>query len=84
MLWGLQPIGLLERLRPIARQRGLGLDERRRNVAGAFGAPAPVPRRVVLVDDVYTTGATVSACASALRKAGAERVDVVALARAVR
>jgi predicted amidophosphoribosyltransferase len=62
----------------------LTLAERRKNVAGAFVARHRVPRRLVLVDDVYTTGATVSAGASALRKAGAVRVDVVTFARAVR
>jgi predicted amidophosphoribosyltransferase len=43
-----------------------------------------VPERVVLVDDVYTTGATASAGATVLRRAGANRVDVVAFARTVR
>jgi predicted amidophosphoribosyltransferase len=62
----------------------LRLAERRKNVAGTFVARHRVPRRLVLVDDVYTTGATVSAGASALRKAGAVRVDVVTFARAVR
>jgi predicted amidophosphoribosyltransferase len=66
------------------RQRGLSLAERRRNVAGAFGATRSVSGTVVLVDDVYTSGATVSAAASALRAAGAERVDVVTFARTIR
>ena len=83
-IWDLLAVSLLVRLKPTPRQRGLGLRERRRNVAGAFGAMDGVPRRVVLVDDIYTTGSTASGCAAALRKAGAERVDVVALARAVR
>jgi len=51
---------------------------------GTFAGRGPVPGRVVLVDDVYTTGATVGAAASALRAAGARRVDVVTFARAVR
>jgi predicted amidophosphoribosyltransferase len=53
-------------------------------VRGAFRATARAPASLVLVDDVYTSGATVSAAASALRKAGARRVEVVTFARAVR
>ena len=91
-LWELPVEPLLERVRRVERQRGLGLKERRRNVAGAFG-PAPgstlgstlgSPRRVCLVDDVYTSGATVAAAASALRKGGARHVEVVTFARAIR
>jgi predicted amidophosphoribosyltransferase len=67
------------------RQRGLDHAARRRNVRGAFRADgAAAPRRVVLVDDVYTTGATVNAAASALRTAGARRVEVVTFARTIR
>jgi len=82
--WELPVTAVLERVHAARPQRGLKLAERRRNVAGAFRARAPVPRRVALVDDVYTTGSTVSSAASALRKAGAARVDVVTFARAVR
>jgi predicted amidophosphoribosyltransferase len=75
---------LLVRPRSSERQRGLSLAERRRNVAGAFGATQPVAGAALLVDDVYTSGATVSAAASALRAAGADRVDVVTFARTIR
>ena len=67
-----------------ARQRGLSLPERLSNVAGVFATFGAVPERVVLVDDVYTTGSTVDACAAALRRSGADRVDVICVARAVR
>jgi predicted amidophosphoribosyltransferase len=65
-------------------QRGLDLRERRRNVAGAFTAQTASPRQIILVDDVYTSGSTATAAASALRKAGARSVEVVTFARAVR
>ena len=72
------------RRRPTKRQRGLSRTERRRNVAGVFEAAHRAPRSVVLVDDVFTSGATANAAASALRKAGAARVEVVTFARVVR
>lgn len=81
--WELPVAPLLGRTRPLAAQRGLPRDERRRNVRGAFTAAA-ASGRIVLVDDVYTTGATVSAAATALRAAGATSVEVVTFARAVR
>jgi predicted amidophosphoribosyltransferase len=82
--WGLELRPLLARRRAVARQAGLALADRRRNVRGAFVARSAVPAQVVLVDDVYTTGATVAAAASALRAGGARQVHVVSLARAVR
>ena len=82
-LWGLPVQPLLRRTRPLRRQRGLSRAARRRNVRGAFRA-APHRGRVLLVDDVYTTGSTVAAAASALRAAGAASVDVVTFARATR
>jgi predicted amidophosphoribosyltransferase len=81
--WDLPVEALLGRTRPLRPQRGLQRAERRRNVRGAFRA-GEIHGRVLLVDDVYTTGATVGAASSALRAAGASRVDVVTFARAVR
>jgi predicted amidophosphoribosyltransferase len=80
------PVGdVLVRGRRGVRQRDLSREDRRRNVAGAFRArPGPLPRSLVVVDDVYTTGATASAAASALRAAGARRIHVVTLARTAR
>lgn len=83
-LWKLPTCEPLRRSRSLPRQRGLALAERRRNVRGSVVAEGEVPRAVCLVDDVYTSGATADACASALRKVGARRVDVVTFARAVR
>ena len=82
--WGIRCEPLLVRARRSERQRGLSLPERRRNVTGAFAATGPVSDSIVLVDDVYTSGATVSAAASALRAAGAPQVDVVTFARTIR
>lgn len=65
-------------------QQTLTAAERLQNLAGAFGCPRPRTiqgRRVLLVDDVVTTGATVSACADTLADAGARRVSALAFAR---
>ena len=75
--------GALVRVRETAPQVGRTREQRLRGVSGAFHARASVRgRRVVLVDDVVTTGATAQACATALLQAGARAVQVVALARA--
>jgi len=82
--WELPVASALGRTRAPRPQRGLSLAARRQNVAGAFVAHSRAPTRLGLVDDVYTTGATVSAAASALRAAGARHVEVVTFARTVR
>lgn len=76
---------LLVRTRATASQVGLSRGQRQRNVAGAFSVPQRFGarvhgRKILLIDDVITTGSTVAACARALRRAGAARVDVLALA----
>ena len=80
--------GLVLRKRNTRHQVGLTADGRRRNVAGAFVAHPDLlrrlnGRRVILVDDVITTGSTVRAVTKALKSGGAEDVDVVSFARVV-
>jgi ComF family protein len=82
--WELPLVSALRRARRSDRQRGLSREGRRANVRGAFVPVSAVPRRVVLVDDVYTTGATANAAASTLRRGGAGEVHVVTFARALR
>jgi len=82
--WDVPVQPLLAWTRAIPHQRGLTRAERRRNVAGAFAPAASAPTRVGLIDDVYTSGATVAAAASALRRGGARRVEVITFARVVR
>jgi predicted amidophosphoribosyltransferase len=82
--WDVPAVPLLEgrgRRRP---QRGLDMRARRANVRDAFREIASAPRRVALIDDVHTTGATLSACSRVLAAAGAEHVHAVSLARALR
>jgi predicted amidophosphoribosyltransferase len=83
--WGVGFEPTLVRVRGSPRQRGLSRVERRGNVAAAFAAHGgAVPGRLILVDDVYTTGATANAAAAALRKAGCAEVEVVTFARTIR
>ncbi|OFX10696.1 MAG: amidophosphoribosyltransferase [Alphaproteobacteria bacterium RIFOXYD12_FULL_60_8] len=75
---------LLTRCRATPTQGGLDRRGRLGNVKGAFASPRPARvegKTVLLIDDVFTTGATVGECAKALRRAGAERVFVLTLAR---
>jgi len=75
---------LLVRRRATPPQAGLGGTERRRNLKNAFVCPDPpavAGRRVLLVDDVFTTGATLHECAGTLRRAGAKDVQALTLAR---
>ncbi len=78
----------LKRVRATPQQVGLSKPERAENVQGAFRVPADrkisvAGRRLVLVDDVLTSGATVDTCARALLRAGAAHVDVLVFARVV-
>jgi ComF family protein len=70
------------RQRETAEQAGLDRKARRRNVTGAFAAVAPMlTRHVAILDDVVTTGSTVRELAEVLRRAGAEQIEVWAIAR---
>jgi predicted amidophosphoribosyltransferase len=82
--WEAPVLAVLGRTRSPRPQRGLTLAARRRNVAGSFVATSRAAGRLGLVDDVYTTGSTASAAASALRKGGARSVEVITFARTVR
>jgi len=80
--------GALKRVRPTPQQVGLSKTQRADNVQGAFRVPdehkaALAGRRLLLIDDVLTSGATVDTCARALLKAGAAHVDVLVFARVV-
>jgi ComF family protein len=80
---------VLRRVKATPPLRGLGRRERAETVRGAFRVPAEAKERLrgrhlILVDDVYTSGATAGACAKALKRAGAARVDVLCWARVLR
>jgi ComF family protein len=82
-------LGLLERKRATPILRGLGPAARAKAVRGAFAVPlsrkaALKGRNILLIDDIYTTGATANACAKALKRAGAGKVWLLCWARVVR
>jgi len=75
---------ILFRIKETTAQTGLSGDERRRNMGNAFAVPAPEAvrgKRILLIDDVFTTGTTVNECAKTLLKAGASDILVLTLAR---
>jgi ComF family protein len=80
--------GLLKRAKATAQQVGLSRKQRAENVQGAFRVPPEARaevknRRLILIDDVLTSGATLDACARALLRAGAAQVDALVFARVV-
>lgn len=76
--------GLLRRPEDLPHQTGLTATQRRRNAAGSFQAADVRGLHLWLVDDIITTGSTLRAASAELRRAGAARVDVLALARTPR
>lgn len=84
---GIPVLPALRKTKATVAQSTLSGPERRRNVKGAFrvrNAATVAEKRILLVDDVYTTGATANACAKVLKDAGAKSVAVLTLARADR
>jgi len=74
----------LRRIRTVSKQSSLGREARLKNPEGSIGLirhQRPLPSSVLLVDDVFTTGATAQACASALKSEGVKRVSIFTLAR---
>jgi predicted amidophosphoribosyltransferase len=82
--WPCDPL-LLRRTAELRPQAGSPLPDREENIRGAFAARpgARVPPDILLVDDVYTSGATVGACARILKNAGAKHIVVLTVARTI-
>ncbi|HEY2013248.1 MAG TPA: ComF family protein [Bryobacteraceae bacterium] len=83
---GVPMVAALKRVRPTLTQAGLSNTERRRNVVAAFRCrtrqcPLVRGKRILLIDDVMTTGSTAASCALALKRAGAARVALLTVAR---
>jgi predicted amidophosphoribosyltransferase len=84
VIWGLPLLDCLVRAPGSVRQRTLTSRDRTRNVTAAFRGTRRVSGCIVLVDDVYTTGSTVSSASTELMRCGARRVEVVTFARTPR
>jgi ComF family protein len=79
-------VDALKRIRATPPLKGMAMRQRRRTVAGAFRANPMADLRgrpIILIDDVLTTGSTANACARVLKRAGAERVDLISWARVI-
>lgn len=73
---------ILKRTKNTPSQNGLSQIGRKNNVKSAFSVQKPVVGKcILLIDDVFTTGATINACSKALKRAGAKRIDVLTLMR---
>ncbi|HHO47051.1 MAG TPA: ComF family protein [Desulfobacteraceae bacterium] len=76
----------LTKISPTVPQTQLSGTERRRNISGSFSVKQPQKvknKKILLIDDVFTTGSTVNECARILRRAGADRVEIFTLARTI-
>jgi ComF family protein len=78
---GVPVVRALRRVQATPTQAGLSNSARRSNVAGAFRSRSLTGQRILLIDDVMTTGSTATACAMALKRAGAKRVALLTVAR---
>ncbi len=78
---GIPVLRALGRVRPTPTQAGLSNNARRQNMVRAFRSRSVQGKRILLIDDVMTTGATAASCAQALKQAGARRVALLTVAR---